>query len=587
MIKFNKLVSEIDEIVNDSMEKENSGSNFNILQSVIKKVSEYATNNTTEIGKLFKNVVYIVINRAPLEHEEHRAFLTCINYNNIDKKGLNDILSNEDETLTEFPNTSAVVVNSDNSDNNRIKNLWIKKWKEYSDITDKLHQTGGTTFNQFLLQQVEHPLNIGVCWDESVKDDDNYIKLSDDTLNAIGLPKYEKNSWSKQILELQKDIPNFKHAPLSAITEMARHYENMQPSMTIDNNGIKSILYHLLRSYAFWGGTSFLSIPISFGRKKRQKVKVPSAILSLCTVEPIKGTEFFKWSIIAGKLFKDLIFSDVLKILEVKHQTKEVATAYSMGHFLKNRMKPISHLLSKLDDRLKYQATPNKKDYTNVISSLYNFSESINNLGYLMDLYSQLLSFENNDKQQFFVNSEEAKSRFSEKTPFNISNFCKNNSNLKYDTQGGTHQYAEVIYNIKHQASINCFIKDNNTEEFYIPLRALYDELLYEILINAAKHGVPNTTQIDIKFKEKEIIFSNLTSKKNYENLKKKLKTRNWKQIAENEFFNKTGGLDYLIKIFNIAKLGYFYLRIEADQNNHYHFKLKFQPKGYERKNIQ
>jgi hypothetical protein len=109
-------------------------------------------------------------------------------------------------------------------------------------------------------------------------------------------------------LNLSKDfVGGNKHD--NALNKIKTHMDEMdQDNIELSNlNNIGFTVYHILRSYGCWGGNSFYSIPINYGSAKEKRI----GVLSICTKKPLSEKLIERWSLVANKIFKDIILHEI------------------------------------------------------------------------------------------------------------------------------------------------------------------------------------------------------------------------------------------------------------------------------------
>jgi hypothetical protein len=224
-------------------------------------------------------------------------------------------------------------------------NLWISRWREYLEITDKGKPTGFLTWNQFLLTNARRPHELGATWVWSDEQPavSHYVRVDNSLLDILGLPCHEPgldSEWNTRVWRsppepvLQKSAD--KDPGVQLLVERSRR---MRPETEWTSATASWALYQLLRSYAIWGGGSFLSVPLAFGATD---VTQATCVLSLCTDHPLSGREVLRWRSIGREIFQPLIAREAESLVRQDAANRQyVHSTYGMGHALKHRVMPL------------------------------------------------------------------------------------------------------------------------------------------------------------------------------------------------------------------------------------------------------
>jgi len=217
-----------------------------------------------------------------------------------------------------------------------VERLWADRWNDYQELTDAAERNGGwTTWNQFLLRHCNDPAPLGVVWQSHERSDyaDCYVALDDCAATAIGLPSPCDEQWVRRLLDLSPDA--FRQpvgvASFESFTRLQQSWWEMTPSEPLASKVPDSAawaVFQLLRCYAIWGGSAFLSIPITIGVDGRDR----TGVLSICTGKPMSSDQVNRWELIANHIFGPLVGEDACQQM---HKATQVESYVAGGHSIK------------------------------------------------------------------------------------------------------------------------------------------------------------------------------------------------------------------------------------------------------------
>ena len=273
------------------------------------------------INKLTEDMVYIVLNHPPPNvGRVERHFVAAINWSNVDLRTKAWLSSYHPPSTPAGVQSKCKVVflNPQPSDKKLEKvanTLWSNLWNEYWDITQNADKRD--TWNHLLLKPRVQPLPMGLYWgDESSTDFcAAYFHLRKEVAKIICLSCLDGKNPIEELLAI-------KPTEIGALDASSLNLSELQPLRALCNaidpegNNVKNqtppdaiawMIFHLVRSYAVWGGNSFLSIPIVIGTAKMSH----TAVLSICSKKPLKMEAFREWCVVADALLRPFVEEDM------------------------------------------------------------------------------------------------------------------------------------------------------------------------------------------------------------------------------------------------------------------------------------
>jgi hypothetical protein len=456
----------------------------------LKVILEEALRGDRKIEQELKNVVYVVLNHPPLTlRGGKRHFVAAIN-------------SVHDHTATFLKGKATAAPLTTQEQNCEVlflrplaneplilsaQELWIKQWNEYWNITEYgVARKGIYTWNHLLLKEGARPVPVGLCWDSNLgkKDQAPYFYLSKDIANRIGLACLSSPNWIEQLLAL----------PANFIEEQVKEGADLlelKPLRSIfdevdlhgsESRTLRSVawkIFHLVRSYAVWGGAAFISIPIVIGTASISH----TAVLSLCTLKPLSYRAYREWLLIAGVLLRPLLEEEMFGLIK---QLDFAEAAYSIGHPLKNRIMPIAASLEALQrnvglvtdntiqQRLKHSVAQAK-------TSLYLLGD----LGHILDVTSRCIRGQEREKVFLASGKHEWRNcaepyRLVERLLAIVGRplppLCNPSVQVVFQPPN-----VDII--------VRLWISEGTAGDSCRPSNLFYDEILQELVINAARHA--------------------------------------------------------------------------------------------------
>jgi hypothetical protein len=525
---LNKINIQIFQVINKKL-KENPSFKFDgdILEKIIKIDKEDSIHES--FINILQNVVYFVVNITDMKSQGERKFTTGLNWDILDdvvRKGnyIKESFINEYRNKIIPDTESAIALYSLNKSptsvdeaKEKILKQWNAVWNEYYYLTKQNESKKLWTFNQWLLKHVDNPINIGVYWgDENHKADNSYCYLGKIKFDELSLDLPQDN-WKEKFERVFHSSFNTE--------DIESKFRSMYDHDKKDNDKIdfhlctKFALYYLLRSYGFWGGNAFYSVPINYGKGRY------SGILSICTLGPMDEDLVHRWTLVANKLFREVSLNEL-------HKFEEYATKAAISQVMARNMSHNigSHVLAKLGT---VQHIQNIKDETNKESMnikkdileredngsepdekfyprktahcVANFNSYLRaRMDYLADIATSSPVLENNkgffrEILQGFFDNPVLLNRISgvESFPYEIKLFdCRNGGQkeVNKNTQDdiivsvpndilGCHAFYVILENIIRNSAKHGKGEGNRPSEIKIEIGNCEDNSLYEVLI--------------------------------------------------------------------------------------------------------
>lgn len=459
------------------------------LEIVLKQVLNKNDKGLVEEMKALNiDTVYFVLNATEMGSND-RAFVAGLNTTHLDSKIKNGEVS-FDETQSGFNgelsqtiktiifNTNGEFLNSEAE--KKILKLWNDIWNHYYDLTLRFEKNDPPklTFNHLLLNYVKNPLNIGFYWgDPESNTDESYFYLSKEILKEIGV-----DASGSELLQMKetKDIESNSNEVFKGIQDkiekMKPYSENLFKN---DISGLPFTIFQLLKFYGCWGGRAFYSIPVQFGKDEGRKM----GILSICTTKPMSEDFVFRWSLIASKVFKDIILNELDRYEEYKKNVGISVTLHQIKTFvegvldtpIKNLVKGVPDLKNNLDFQRLKKGRDEIVDTANIINLITKLSTKKKN---------ELI-----DKKDLLSSSY-----FSESKIVSIQPIIEEIIELrKLDSRKKT-----VLINYNGCEIIGDFLKCGST----YPSKLFFKLFLLTVVENTANYGkeIDNARQLDLKF---------------------------------------------------------------------------------------
>lgn len=386
-----------------------------------------------EIKELNEEVVYFVLNGTDIRNN-NRAFVAGMNWANLHKTLLDRTFSekaslantnpqNEAGNKTLIYSTNQEDLKSKKEDSRYINRCWNLVWEDYLKLTLEEEKRNLFTLNHWLLNKTKHPLNIGFYWGCESKQksaDGGYFHLPKNTLKKIKAFDVKLESFNP--LNLSKDfVGGNKHD--NALNKIKTHMDEMdQDNIDLSNlNNIGFTVYHILRSYGCWGGNSFYSIPINYGSAKEKRI----GVLSICTKKPLSEKLIERWSLVANKIFKDIILHEIDYFTQLEKKKSFSLTTHSLMTEINTSLKP---QLNYIDEEIDKITDPSEK----LVNAKEELKRLVQNQSYLAGLNSLIDKIE--DIPAFQKSGKKYKLLSDNAETFNLPQYI-NEFNLKHPSK--------------------------------------------------------------------------------------------------------------------------------------------------------
>jgi len=452
--------------------------------------------------------------------------------------------------------------------------LWIHKWNEYWDITqEEVARAGIYTWNHLLLKEGARPLPIGICWNPSLHSTGDvlpYFPVSKSALEQIGVGSHNTEDWIRSLLKLPVafgEVP-IKEGTTSwtELSHLKAIFDEVDGSglETRTPSGVARKVFHLIRSYAIWGGSAFISIPVVIGTAGFSH----TAVFSICTLRPLSSMEYRDWRLIAGVLLRPLLERE---ILDLAKQQDFVEAAYSIGHPFKHRFNDLQGSVDELYgsvtkfDRL-FAGTPDasrfaeeRKDLLEIREFVYANAQTCRRVSELMNFIASLR------KANSFT---QLKGKYLVDVPYrfveHITKYCDSPFIRYFDSRKGCVSIGPNSVDQLKQCDLRIEPFTTSLWNNMRPFNSLYDELFYELLLNTAHYGVPNDCTLHIaidraKPNEPALLFTNQC---NRSSLPANMPAGQWHKWGT----GREGGLRFFAEHLSLTDTGYVECR--ADHND-------------------
>ena len=535
-----------------------------------------------EIREINDDVVYFVLNGTDIRNDE-RAFVAGMNWARLDESILEKTflektsligVNPESETgnRTLLYSTKKEDLKTKTEEANYINQCWNLVWEDYLRLTiEEEHKNNFYTFNHWLLNKTRHPLNIGVYWGTEMKQneiDGGYFHLPDETLRKLGADDIKKSGFNP--LQLPKDFAcNYVYD--RALNEIESQMKEMEQEDASINNvrNIGFAVYHIIRSYGCWGGNSFYSIPINYGSAKEKRI----GVLSICAKKPLNEKLVERWSLVANKIFKDIILEELDTYKENERKLNLTHLTYSLGHNLKNRVLDGDTKISQLREQVKKLIKENdsnssvKKELGKLINELSDVAlqvKSLSNVGNLLDLIARSMTEEHG-------NVFALKNDWHSKDETKLNDFLVTFYEKKFCVVSKLGIYGMInLENLPEGIRIQPWLTNPETGLKIRPADFIYEEIFFELFVNALSYGntfiedEKNFVQIDISTDGNKIIVANIPGKSLNENTKF-AGHEDGKELTADLIAH--GGLLYISEFLSVTNTGSLKICLDKKEN--------------------
>ncbi|HEV2842606.1 MAG TPA: hypothetical protein VGW39_14885 [Chthoniobacterales bacterium] len=553
-------------------------------------LEEALTERNPLAGNLLEDMVYVVLNHPPPTlRGGQRNVVAAINWQNVHEQTKSYLKTARypETTISEARGCEVLFLNlveEDGSLQAAATALWAQKWNEYWSITEAgVVGMQRYTWNQLLLKEDSRPLPMGLTWEVDLECDSGspYFRLTKDTSRQIGLACLGSPEATLRLLKLGA-------RSIDDRDRHAGHCAKLQPLLDLCNKidprgaerrSLQSVawkVFHLVRSYAVWGGAAFISIPVVIGTADMSH----TAVLSVCSKRPLSPEKYRDWSFVANVLLRPLVEEDMFGLVR-EHKFAEAA--YSIGHPFKHRFNDVTGGVRGLDSQVKElireinvsDAEP-KNSLLDRANRLLEASDYVWSSSETCRRVSDLLNFISS------LHNADLSARIHEKylvaTPYwfadhlpSVTNCLQLPFKRYFDGEEKTVNIDAETVALLHgrRVGIVPFLMSWGTCR---PFDSLYDELLYELLRNTAHYGFPNPCLLRISLDlgnltDPALIFSNFCSK---ESLPNKVAPDQWVEWSS----GREGGLRFFNDYLTMTGIGSIRCKFE-DVNTQPRFSVR------------
>jgi hypothetical protein len=236
----------------------------------------------------------------------------------------------------------------------RLADEWRHVWDDYATLTNALQDKGILTWNQYLLHGCRNPKPFGLTWTAKPAKLGHpyYVQPSDDLLRQLGVPPragMDTRTWNRALRELPRQTTGWPQLPPG----LTQRWEELEPREHVKQLAATAAasIFHLLRSYARWGGQAFLSIPVVIASQDSRPV---SAALSICSDAPLTAVDLLQWRTLAASVLPLVASTELVTHFALERSRREAALrqAEAWAHEVKNRTGPIIRFLARAATRV-------------------------------------------------------------------------------------------------------------------------------------------------------------------------------------------------------------------------------------------
>lgn len=239
-------------------------------------------------------IVYLVLNHARWDGGRH--FVAW-----LDGSKVPPMVEGASAAEGPPPADAVVVVTGPTERRSPLHDAWLRVWADYQRTSAALAKMELTTWNHLVLEHARSPRPLGLAWGDVLRNHRHYVALAASTLAHVGIdPTLAAGADGARFLALEHEEGQ---CPLAALEKRLERLEPVGLHGALDagdNSRLHALAacvsYHLLRSYAVWGGTAFISLPAL----NRAPDRGAASVLSLCSTEPLPIREVLNWSHLAS-----------------------------------------------------------------------------------------------------------------------------------------------------------------------------------------------------------------------------------------------------------------------------------------------
>jgi hypothetical protein len=458
----------------------------------LKMILEKAPEKSTFVKHRLDEAIYLVLNHPPLRpKKEERHFIAAMNLKAVSQATKHFLRRLPASTLKLSIDRACELLFYNNETDSALEQaakwLWHQKWDHYWRITLQGEKERGLyTWNQLLLKQNARAIPLGLCWlhDTAPQKEVPYFSLSGHAAQMIGVPQFSPSGWIEKLLATEFTDQHIRRdSYLPDLDALLNAFNYVDPGGHERRSGaVAWAVFNLVKYYAVWGGGAFLSIPITIGAHGLSR----TAVLSLCTEKPISLPAYRDWKMISDVIFRPLVEEELATLVK---RLDFAEAAYGIGHPMKNRVMPLSRALDQLEADITDGRSPN--ELRRSIGEARTSLRIIENLGHVLDTLSRGIKKE--EKERVFL----AKPKdWTMQQAYDLSTAFRNI--CKRPLPASCSQTVNLILDeAGQQMWIDPWIAQSG-EDKCRPHDLFYDEIIQEVIINAARHSQVDPVEVRV-----------------------------------------------------------------------------------------
>lgn len=527
------------------------------------KADEFGKMASEEIRIINEDVVYFVLNGNDVRNDE-RAFVSGVNWANLDERVIDRTIFNdtvlqgqtpesEVGNRTQLYSTKRENLRTKSDDAQYINQSWNLVWEDYLRLTKEEESKNNLlTFNHWLLNRIESPINIGFYWgeQETTKElDGGYFYLPDETLRKLNASEIRKYNFNP--LQLPREF-NSSVEYDRALNAVKLHMEEMgqdKPELnTVHNIGFAA--YHIIRSYGCWGGSCFYSIPINLGFANERRI----GVLSICSKKPLNESSIERWSLVATKIIKDIIPPDIDLFREFERQNHLIEATYGVSHLFGNLIEEFETPFIALKGFSKKATNADNaiKNINEVTEEIERGFQKFKEVSKIIHILSKAIR--EKDGKVFERNG------WHTKEPHDLYSMI-----LDLEKRSVENKKCKIEFDGITAISVLPFINDNTI----LPAKFIYENVLLELLINCLKYHSE-------KVAEKKMVIGIDSGRLVFRNLSNDIIECEWGEI---DAANSGGAILYFAYLLRETKIGKIYRR-KVKEGSDFFFEIAIELRG-------
>jgi hypothetical protein len=268
-----------------------------------------------------------------------------------------------------------------------------------------------------------------------------------------------------------------------------------------------------------------------------------------------------------GRLIAQSTYDDQLRRSQI--ESRLAAAAYSIGHPMKRRVDSVRAALNSMLD-----LRPDD-DAKALIHDAGRAALRVSRLGHILDVLSDVL--QSSESENVFQHKDEWRAD----GPFDLAGLLESLDGVCLAP--GVRQVRIPLAASIEGARIGCWLRDRDGQ-LYRPADLFYDELFYELFLNAAKHGVGDTSEVSVEVRCQELTIRDVQIQA--VTVVNGIDSRDERLEAPWAVWNEgddapVGGLYFLASLLHRAALGRLWTRTEQ-RNGEFVFVVALELNGLE-----